>query len=283
MAKLSRAQQLSALKSDNENLKCLNSRLIKDLADLKQEIASLLESEKSLEGELSRSHGQRAAHLAELEATRLASRINSEILDAMKLEKEELQRSVAEARKSSFWTLAFSGRPFLALLDLWLIYGRVEILKILITEFHSKPPLVAGSVWAHHTIYRNVLLIFLCSLFALSLFSAVKSLPLPPFKSTPFSKNSTANLGCVQQFAILKSDNKNSKCLNARLPKDLEEKKREITIVLNSQKYLKMAAHLAGLEAIQLAIRSNLTETEEMKLELEGLYDAAAEAYKKSF
>ncbi|GMG99672.1 hypothetical protein Nepgr_001512 [Nepenthes gracilis] len=114
MAKLSRAQQLVMLKSDNENLKCLNARLLKDSAEKEREIIHLLESNKSLESELAHSREEIAACVAELEALKLASRTNAAKMFEMKLELEALQRSVAGAQKKRFWTLAFSGTAIFA-------------------------------------------------------------------------------------------------------------------------------------------------------------------------
>ncbi|GMG99678.1 hypothetical protein Nepgr_001518 [Nepenthes gracilis] len=114
MARINRDQQIATLRCENENLRTLNSRLLRDLAEKKHEIANLLESKKSLECELARSRGDVAGLVAELEAMRLASRGSAVKMAEMKLELEALRRSVAQAQKSRFQTLAFSGAAIFA-------------------------------------------------------------------------------------------------------------------------------------------------------------------------
>ncbi|GMG99681.1 hypothetical protein Nepgr_001521 [Nepenthes gracilis] len=114
MARLNHAQQLAVLKSDNENLRSLNTRLLRDSTEKKREIINLLESNKSLECELARTRGEIADLVAELEAVRLASRVNAAKMFKMNLELEELRRSVARAQKKCFWTVAFSGTAVFA-------------------------------------------------------------------------------------------------------------------------------------------------------------------------
>ncbi|GMG99685.1 hypothetical protein Nepgr_001525 [Nepenthes gracilis] len=114
MARLNRAQHLAALKSENENLRTLNSRLLQDSMEKKQEIINLLESNKSIECELAHTRGEMADLVAELEAIRLASRVNTAKMFEMNLELEALRRSVAGERKKCFWTVAFSGTAIFA-------------------------------------------------------------------------------------------------------------------------------------------------------------------------
>ncbi|GMG99670.1 hypothetical protein Nepgr_001510 [Nepenthes gracilis] len=57
MDRVTRAQQIAALKSDNDNLKCLNSRLLRDSAEKQRQITNLLEFNKSLECELAGCEG----------------------------------------------------------------------------------------------------------------------------------------------------------------------------------------------------------------------------------
>ncbi|GMG99662.1 hypothetical protein Nepgr_001502 [Nepenthes gracilis] len=114
MARISRAQELAALKSDNENLRTLNARLLRDSVEKKREIANLLESKKSLEGELVHSREEMAAYVAELEAMRLAFRDGAAKMHEMKVVLEALHRSAAEAHRRTLWTLAFSGAAIFA-------------------------------------------------------------------------------------------------------------------------------------------------------------------------
>ncbi|GMG99664.1 hypothetical protein Nepgr_001504 [Nepenthes gracilis] len=105
MARMSLAWELAALKSDNENLRTLNARLLTDSVEKKREIANLLESKKSLEGELAHSRGEMAAYVAELEAMRLAFRDGVAKMHEMKVELEALHRSAAESHRRTLWTL----------------------------------------------------------------------------------------------------------------------------------------------------------------------------------
>ncbi|GMG99676.1 hypothetical protein Nepgr_001516 [Nepenthes gracilis] len=114
MARLNRAQQLASLNSDNENLRTLNTRLLRDSTEKKREIVNLLESNKSLECEIARIRRETADYVAKLEAIRFASKINSAKMFKMKLELEALQRSIARTQKKSFWTVAFTGTAVFA-------------------------------------------------------------------------------------------------------------------------------------------------------------------------
>ncbi|GMH16807.1 hypothetical protein Nepgr_018648 [Nepenthes gracilis] len=86
MAKISRAQELAALKSDNENLRTLNARLLRDSMEKKRGIADLLESKKD---SVAKMH-------------------------EMKVELEALHRSAAESHRRTLWTLAISGAAIFA-------------------------------------------------------------------------------------------------------------------------------------------------------------------------
>ncbi|GMG99663.1 hypothetical protein Nepgr_001503 [Nepenthes gracilis] len=116
MATMSLARELAALKSDNENLRTLNARLLrdsaekkreianlleskKDSAEKKREIANLLESKKSLKGEFAHPRGEIAAYVAELEAMRSAFRDGVAKMHEMKVELEALHRSAAESHR----------------------------------------------------------------------------------------------------------------------------------------------------------------------------------------
>ncbi|GMG99668.1 hypothetical protein Nepgr_001508 [Nepenthes gracilis] len=114
MARINRAQQLATLRCENENLRTLNERLLRDMAEKKRVIANLRESKESLECELARSRGDVAELVAELEAMRLASRGSAAKMAEMKAELEAMHQSVARAHKKSFWTLAFSGTAIFA-------------------------------------------------------------------------------------------------------------------------------------------------------------------------
>ncbi|GMH13331.1 hypothetical protein Nepgr_015172 [Nepenthes gracilis] len=114
MARINYNQQLATLRSENENVRNLNDRLIQDLVEKNREIANLLESKKSLTSELARSYRDKAELVAELEAMRLASKGSTVKMAEMKLQLEALHRSVAQAHKKSFWTLALSGTAIIA-------------------------------------------------------------------------------------------------------------------------------------------------------------------------
>ncbi|GMG99679.1 hypothetical protein Nepgr_001519 [Nepenthes gracilis] len=114
MARINRAQQLATLRCENENLRTLNDRLLRDLEERKREIANLLESKKSLECELARSRGDVAELVEELHAMRLASSGSAVKMAEIEVELEAMRRSVARAHKKSFWTLAFSGTAIFA-------------------------------------------------------------------------------------------------------------------------------------------------------------------------
>ncbi|GMG99671.1 hypothetical protein Nepgr_001511 [Nepenthes gracilis] len=114
MAGINHNQQLATLRSENENLRNLNDGLIQDLVEENGEIANLLKSKKYLVSELARSYRDKAELVAELEAMRLASKGSTVKMAGMKLELEALHRSVSQAHKKSFWTLALSGTAIIA-------------------------------------------------------------------------------------------------------------------------------------------------------------------------
>ncbi|GMH25671.1 hypothetical protein Nepgr_027514 [Nepenthes gracilis] len=110
MAMQRRAHQLATLKSENENLKCLNARILRELHEMKQEANALRASKMSLESELARSHSE--AESLKTELAQLKDEALKEIENAGR-ELEALRRDVSEARRKSFWTMACSGTAIL--------------------------------------------------------------------------------------------------------------------------------------------------------------------------
>ncbi|GMH16616.1 hypothetical protein Nepgr_018457 [Nepenthes gracilis] len=107
-------QHLAALRPDNENLKCLNTRILRDLVEKKQEVTNLLESNKSLECELMRSRSEIESLKAEL--TQLKTRCIGRLIrqctafSSRETELEEMKQEIKALRcfVAESWKLSFS-------------------------------------------------------------------------------------------------------------------------------------------------------------------------------